>query len=115
MSARRRVIPSSRRDSMLQCTARKTNQQGEKKTMSRRLKEIKIERSPRAKLSAKESLRRMGEFPERRGKFIAPSRAPVTKKPPKQEISDSEFRQRLKKISDWRKERLAELLAKDSR
>ena len=30
------------------------------------------------------------------------------KKPPKEEISDAEFR-RLKRIADWRKERLAEL------
>jgi hypothetical protein len=42
--------------------------------MARRLKdlkEIKIERPPRAKLTAKESLKRMEEFPKRREKFIA--------------------------------------------
>lgn len=31
------------------------------------------------------------------------------KKPPKEEISDAEFRRRLKRIAEWRKERLAEL------
>ena len=42
--------------------------------MARRLKEIKeikIERPPRAKLTPKESLKRMEEFPKRREKFIA--------------------------------------------
>jgi len=38
----------------------------------------------------------------------------VTKKPPRQEISDAEFRKRLKNISEWRKKRLAELRAKNS-
>jgi len=37
------------------------------------------------------------------------------KKPPKQEISDAEFRRRLKRIAEWRKERLAELRSKNSR
>ena len=86
--------------------------------MARRLKEtkeIKVERPPRAKLTAKESLKRMEEFPQRKENFIAASHAALTKKPPKREISDSEFRQRLKKISDWRKERLAESHAKNSR
>jgi len=32
-----------------------------------------------------------------------------TKKPQKAEISDAEFRQRLKNIAEWRKKRLAEL------
>ncbi|MGI9055960.1 MAG: hypothetical protein ACR2F2_09185 [Pyrinomonadaceae bacterium] len=32
-----------------------------------------------------------------------------TKKPPKAEISEAEFRRRLKKIDEWRKNRLAEL------
>ena len=86
--------------------------------MARRLKEIKeikVERPTRAKRSAKESLKRMEEFPQRKDNFIATSHAALTKKPRKHEISDSEFRQRLKKISDWRKERLSELRAKNSR
>lgn len=37
------------------------------------------------------------------------------KKPAKAEISDSEFRRRLKNISEWRKKRLAQLRPKDSR
>ena len=86
--------------------------------MARRLKEIKeikVERPPRAKLTAKESLKRMEEFPQRKESFIATSHAALPKKPPKREISDSEFRGNLKKISEWRKERLAELRAKNSR
>ena len=42
--------------------------------MARRLKdvrEIKIERPKRAKLSAKEVIKRMEEFPKRREQFIA--------------------------------------------
>jgi hypothetical protein len=35
------------------------------------IKEIKIERPPRIKLSAKESLKRTQEFDKRREKFIA--------------------------------------------
>jgi hypothetical protein len=44
------------------------------KDMARRLKdikEIKIERPQRAKLSAKEVIKRMEEFPKRREQFIA--------------------------------------------
>jgi hypothetical protein len=44
------------------------------KVMARRLKdikEIKIERPPRAKLSAEESLKRTQEFDKRKEKFIA--------------------------------------------
>jgi hypothetical protein len=37
-----------------------------------------------------------------------------TKKPAKAEVSDAEFRRRLKNISEWRKKRLAQLRAKDS-
>ena len=33
----------------------------------------------------------------------------ATKKPAKAEISDAEFRRRLKNISEWRKKRLAQL------
>jgi hypothetical protein len=43
-----------------------------------------------------------------------PQTAP-TKKPAKTEVSDAEFRRRLKNISEWRKKRLAELRTKDSR
>ena len=43
------------------------------------------------------------------------SRAVIAKKQPKQEISDIEFRRRLKKINEWRKQRLAELRAKNPR
>ena len=39
----------------------------------------------------------------------------ATKKPAKAEVSDAEFRRRLKSISEWRKKRLAQLRAKDSR
>jgi hypothetical protein len=42
--------------------------------MARRLKdlkELKIERPPRLKLSAKESLKRTQEFEKRRGQFVA--------------------------------------------
>ena len=35
------------------------------------LKELKIERPPRVKLSAKESLKRMQEFDKRKERFIA--------------------------------------------
>jgi len=39
--------------------------------------------------------------------------AVIAPKPPKQKISDAEFRRRLKKITaEWRKERLAELRSK---
>jgi hypothetical protein len=33
----------------------------------------------------------------------------TTKKPAKAEVSDAEFRRRLKNISEWRKKRLAQL------
>ncbi len=36
------------------------------------------------------------------------------KKPPRIIISDAEFRRRLKRVAEWRKERLAELRSKDS-
>ncbi len=42
-------------------------------------------------------------------------RIPITKKPPKAEISDAEFRRRLKNIAEWRKQRLAELRTKNPR
>jgi hypothetical protein len=39
----------------------------------------------------------------------------TAKKPPKAEISDAEFRRRLKNIAEWRKKRLAESRAKNPR
>jgi hypothetical protein len=39
------------------------------------IKEIRIDRPPKAKLTAKESLKRMDEFPKRKEKFIATIRA----------------------------------------
>lgn len=48
------------------------------KVMAKRfkdIKEIKIERPPRAKLSEKEVLKRMEDFPKRKEKFIATIRA----------------------------------------
>jgi len=47
------------------------------------------------------------------GHQIVPQTA--TKKPGEAEVSDAEFRRRLKNISEWRKKRLAQLRAKDSR
>jgi hypothetical protein len=41
--------------------------------------------------------------------------AALTKKPPRAQISDAEFRRRLKNIAEWRKKRLAELRAKNPR
>jgi hypothetical protein len=37
----------------------------------------------------------------------------TTKKPAKAEVSDAEFRGRLKNISEWRKKRLARLRGED--
>lgn len=39
----------------------------------------------------------------------------LTNKPPKAEISETEFRRRLKKIDAWRKKRLAELRTENPR
>ena len=39
----------------------------------------------------------------------------LNKKPPKAEVTETEFRRRLKKIADWRKQRLAELRSKNPR
>lgn len=38
-----------------------------------------------------------------------------SKKPPREKISEAEFRRRLARIDEWRKERLAELRSKNSR
>jgi hypothetical protein len=45
---------------------------------------------------------------------VVPAPTP-DKKPEKAQISDAEFRQRLKNIAEWRKKRLAELRAKNPR
>jgi hypothetical protein len=50
-----------------------------------------------------------------KNKYQVVPKAATTKKPARAEISDSEFRRRLKNISEWRKKRLAQLRAKDSR
>jgi hypothetical protein len=50
-----------------------------------------------------------------KNKYQVVPQAAAPKKPPKAEVSDTEFRRRLKNISEWRKKRLALLRAKDSR
>jgi hypothetical protein len=50
-----------------------------------------------------------------KNKYQVVPQAAATKKPAKAEVSDAEFRRRLKNISEWRKKRLAQLRAKDSR
>lgn len=50
-----------------------------------------------------------------KNKYQVVPRASAAKKPPKAQISDAEFRQRLKAITEWRKKRLAELRAESSR
>jgi len=50
-----------------------------------------------------------------KNKYQVVPQASTTKKPAKAELSDAEFRRRLKNISEWRKKRLAQLRAKDSR
>ena len=50
-----------------------------------------------------------------KNKYQVVPQAVSAKKPPKAQISDAEFRRRLKNIAEWRKKRLAELRAKNSR
>ena len=50
-----------------------------------------------------------------KNKYQTMPRAVITKKPPRAQISDLEFRRRLKNIAEWRKQRLAELRAKNPR
>ena len=50
-----------------------------------------------------------------KNKYQVVPQAAATKKPPKAEVSDAEFRRRLKNISEWRKKRLAQLRTKGSR
>jgi len=48
-------------------------------------------------------------------KYQVVSQATITKKPAKAEVSDTQFRRRLKNISEWRRKRLTQLRTKDSR
>jgi hypothetical protein len=50
-----------------------------------------------------------------KNKYEVVPQTATTKKPTKAEVTDSEFRRRLKNISEWRKKRLARLRTKDSR
>jgi len=50
-----------------------------------------------------------------KNKYQVVPQAAATKKPAKAEVSDAEFRRRMKNISEWRKKRLAQLRTKDSR
>jgi hypothetical protein len=50
-----------------------------------------------------------------KSKYQVVPQTAIPKKPAKTEISDAEFRRRLKNISEWRKKRLARLRTKDSR
>jgi hypothetical protein len=50
-----------------------------------------------------------------KNKYQVVPQTATAKKPMKAEISDAEFRRRLKNISEWRKKRLARLRTKDSR
>ena len=50
-----------------------------------------------------------------KNKYQVVPRAALTKKPRKARISDAEFRRRLRGIAEWRKQRLAELRAMNSR
>jgi hypothetical protein len=50
-----------------------------------------------------------------KNKYQVVPQAGSTKKPPKAEISDTEFRKRLRNIAEWRKKRLAELRSKNPR
>lgn len=50
-----------------------------------------------------------------KNKYQIVPRVVLNQKPPKAEVSDAEFRRRLKNIAEWRKQRLAELRAKNPR
>jgi hypothetical protein len=50
-----------------------------------------------------------------KSKYQVVPQPPTTKKPAKADLTDAEFRRRLKGISEWRKKRLAKLRTKDSR
>jgi hypothetical protein len=44
-----------------------------------------------------------------KNKYEVVPRAASIKKPPKAELSEAEFRRRLKRINEWRKQRLAHI------
>ena len=46
-------------------------------------------------------------------KYQVVAQTTTTKKPAKAEVSDAEFRRRLKDISEWRKKRLTQLRSND--
>ena len=50
-----------------------------------------------------------------KNKYQVVPQAVSTKKPAKAQISDAEFRKKLKNIAEWRKKRLAQLRPKNSR
>lgn len=50
-----------------------------------------------------------------KNKYQVVPQAVGAKKPAKAQISDAEFRKRLKNIAEWRKKRLAELRSKNPR
>jgi hypothetical protein len=49
-----------------------------------------------------------------KNKYQVVPQTTTTKKPAKANVSDAEFRRRLKNISEWRKKRLAKLRTKDT-
>ncbi len=49
-----------------------------------------------------------------KNKYEVVPQTKARKKPVKEEVSDTEFRRRLRNISEWRKKRLARLRTKDS-
>lgn len=50
-----------------------------------------------------------------KNKYQIVPRTVTAQKPPKADVSDAEFRRRLKNIAEWRKQQLAELRAKNPR
>jgi len=57
---------------------------------------------------------RTGELTMKSKYQVVPHTTPPAKKPAKAQISDAEFRRRLKDIAEWRKKRLAKLRTKDT-
>jgi len=57
------------------CSGYKNNDCGEIMKRAKDIKEVKVERPRRAKVSEKEALKQMKEFSKRREKFIATVRA----------------------------------------
>jgi len=50
-----------------------------------------------------------------KSKYQVVPEKPTKKKPGKANLTDAEFRRRLKNISEWRKKRLAKLRTQDTR